>query len=140
MAFYPYHGRLADFGGVPFPGATPRLWVEADRDTFGPDGPIPARKRIEIGVASDGLFSVTLQGSADVSPPVRYTLRCDWLDGAGNTLGFAEWPFSAYQGGGPISEGGEPPTYPVWVGPPWPPEKTRGMYVEKVSPNDWGII
>lgn len=140
MAFYTYTGKLADLGGVPFPGAVPRLWVEADRDTMGPEGPIPARKRVEVAVGSDGTFSVTLQASADLSPATLYTLRCDWLDGAGNPLGFAEWKFTAYQGGGPIRDGGAPPTFSIWVGPPWPPVGTPGLYLDKASPNDWGII
>lgn len=139
MTLYTYTGKLADFGGVPFPGAVPRLYVEADRDSFGPQGPLPARKRVEITVASDGSFSVTLQASADTSPPITYLLRCEWLDGS-TPLGYAEWTFTAYQGGGPIGDGGTPPTFSIWVGPPWPPSGTPGLYLDKASPNDWGII
>lgn len=139
MALFVYTGTLKDFGGAPFPGAVPRLTVEADRDAFGPDGPLPARKRIQVPVAPDGAFSVRLQASADTVPPVQYLLRCEWLDGA-TPLGYAEWRFTAHQGGGPVTEGGAPPTYSVWVGPPWPPAGTPGLYLDTNSPNDWGII
>lgn len=141
MAIYTYTGTLADLGGAPFPEAIPRLWVVAERDTFGPDGPIPAAKKVEITVASSGAFSVQLHDSASLSPPTRYRLRCLWLDGdSGDPVGFAEWVFTAFPGGGPINEGGEPPTYSVWIGPPWPAAGTPGLYIDRNSPNEWGII
>ena len=140
MALYEYTGRLSDLGGAPFPDAVPQLWVVAEKDTFGPEGPIPANKRVEISVGSTGMFSVRLHDSVSLRPPVRYVLLCLWLDGEGNPFGFAQWPFTAYSGGGPITDGGEPPTFTVWIGPPWPPEGSRGLYIDRNSPNEWGII
>lgn len=133
MALYTYTGTLADLGGVPFPGALPRLWVEADRDTFGPDGPIPARKRVIVNVATDGTFSVSLTASTETSPPVRYFLLCEWLDQSSSPVGFAQWEFTAYMGGGPIKDGAQAPLSVWWVGPPWPQGTPPGLYVNKVT-------
>lgn len=136
MAIYTYTGTLADLGGSPFPGAFPKLYVVADRDTFGPNGPIPANKRVEIPVASDGSFAVQLTASADLSPSVRYTLRCEWLDGE-TPLGWAEWDFTAYGGGGPIKDGVSAPASVWWVGPPWPSGLPSGWYLNRFT-NDVG--
>lgn len=133
MPLYAYTGYLTDLGGAPFPDAVPRLWVEADRDTMGPDGPLPARKRVPVSIGAGGSFSILLTASQDTNPPIQYALRCEWLDGD-TVLGFAEWQFTAYPGGGPISSGFNAPVAATWwVGPPWPPLGTRGMYYDKTT-------
>lgn len=135
MALYPYTGTLADLGGAPFPGATPDLYVVADQDTFGPEGPIPARKQVEIEVASNGSFTVQLTASIDTTPPVKYRLICDWLTATGKPLGSAEWDFTAQPGGGPIA------TMPgvmtrVWYSTKQPPVNRSGIYWVHPSTGD----
>lgn len=125
MAVYSYTGKLTDFGESPFPAAVPNLWVEAHRDAFSPSGPAAA-KRIPITVASNGTFSVDLIASIDLVPPTQYSLRCEWLDPNQQTVGWAQWDFTAQPGGGPIA------TMPgvmtrVWYSTTEPPVNRAGI-------------
>lgn len=135
MATYPYTGRLTDFGEAPFPSAFPRLVIVADRDAFGPSG-LLSKKRIPVTVAADGTFRVSLVPSTDTSPPVRYTARCEWLDGE-TLVGFSEWSFTALPGGGPIKDMVTAPLSVWFVGPPWPQGTPPGWYFDRFT-NDVG--
>lgn len=130
MAVYIYTGKLTDFGEAPFPEANPRLWVEPEADAFSPSGPAAA-KRIPITVATNGNFSVDLTASADLIPPAKYSLRCEWFaadaTGQDGLIGWSQWNFVAAYGGGEIS------TMPngftrVWYSVSAPPLERRGIY------------
>ncbi|MEQ6899473.1 hypothetical protein [Microbacterium sp. KR10-403] len=131
MTTYSYTGKLTDFGEAPFASAIPRLWVAPEGDAFAPGGPAAAR-RIPVTVASDGSFSVALVASADLLPPTRYALRCEWLtaDASGQEVlaGWAEWVFTAAIGGGPISTMPNLPITRVWYATTAPPVNRSGIY------------
>lgn len=131
MATYTYTGRLTDFGDAPFPGAYPRLRVAPERDSFSASGPAAARD-VPVPVASNGTFTVNLIASADLIPPTRYELRCDWLtvDQAGQEVlaGWASWRFTAAIGGGPISTMPDAPMTRVWYSTSPPPVERAGIY------------
>lgn len=136
MATYPYTGRLTDFGEAPFPSASPSIWVEASEDAFGPLGLLASRK-IPVSLNSNGEFLVFLTPSVETSPPVTYTVRCDWLDAEGRGVGWASWTFVAAPGGGEMSGMVDTPLSVWYVGPPWPPETPPGFYLDRFT-NDVG--
>lgn len=131
MAVYAYTGKLTDFGEAPFPAATPRLWVQPERDAFTASGPAAAR-RIPVTVASNGDFTVNLTPSADLTPPTRYALRCDWftvdVNGVEVLAGWSEWRFTALIGGGPISTMPDGVITRVWYSTTPPPVNRPGIY------------
>lgn len=134
MATYTYTGRLTDLGESPFPEAYPRLWVEPEKTQpfgpFTPSGP-GADRRITIPLASNGTFSVDLVASADLIPPTRYILRCDWfMTGSGGDevlTGWSEWRFTALIGGGPLSTMPDAPVTRVWFSTTPPPVNRPGV-------------
>lgn len=131
MTTYAYTGKLTDFGEAPFPGAHPRLWVAPERDAFGPTGPVAARN-IPVPVGPDGTFTVNLTASADLNPPTKYELRCDWftVDQAGQEVlaGWASWRFTAAIGGGPIITMPDAHITRVWYSASPPPVNRPGIY------------
>lgn len=138
MSIEHYNGTLTDLGESPFPEEMPLLYVTADRDTFSEHGPMPANKRVYVPINHLGQFSIGLTPSGETRPPVKYQLVCEWLS-AGEVAGMAVWEFTAYMGGGPIGAGSNATSERVWVGPPWPPAGTKGMYFSKET-NDWGVV
>lgn len=128
MAVYIYTGQLGDFGGAPFPGATPRLWVSPERDAFSNSGGVLASRQVAVPVDKFGAFSVTLVATADLTPPTRYSLRCEWLDDAGLPRGWAQWDFTAAIGGGPIADMKDALITRVWWGTDRPPVQRAGIY------------
>lgn len=132
MAVYTYTGRLADFGGKPFPSALPVLWVEPEQAGFSEDGAL-ARKRIPVTVASNGTFSVDLAASSSVMPEAIYILRCEWFDGD-TSIGWSEWArFRAPVGGGDIgADNSSPiPSWAILYGMKPPPDYlNNGLYIQ----------
>lgn len=127
MSIATFSGRLSDFAEAPFPSAQPRLWVISDVPAFGPTGAL-ARKRIPVTVNSLGEFSFDVVPSADTSPPTRYQLCCEWLDGTGGVAGWSEWDFTAAVGGGPIKDMGLIPITRFWCGPEAPENTGPGLW------------
>ena len=136
MALETYTGRLTDFGGTPFPNATPRLWIEPERTGF-TEGGVLATKRIPVTLDPNGDFSVKLHASSTVRPEAIYVLKCEWLDGS-TVLGWAEWMrFRAPVGGGDLGEINQeqPPTWAILYGDGPPPEHlTSGLYIDISGP------
>ncbi|UOQ58090.1 hypothetical protein MUN78_04390 [Leucobacter allii] len=128
MTVYTYSGTLADFGAAPFPTAKPRLWVSPLQDAFGPDGGVHAARQVPIPVSTGGSFDVALVASADLTPPTRYSLRCEWLDAAGIVRGWAQWDFTAAIGGGLIADMTDQIITRVWWGTEPPPVQRTGIY------------
>ena len=128
MTAYIYTGTLADFGERPFPGAVPRLWVSPYRDAFGRDGAVYAGRQIPVYVRPTGQFEVELVASADLKPPTKYSLRCEWLDAEGVVRGHAQWDFTAALGGGPIADMADAIITRVWAGVNPPPVQREGIY------------
>lgn len=127
MAIATYSGRLSDFAEEPFPSASPRLFVLAERDAFGPTGAL-SRRQIPVAVNALGEFSFDVVPSADTAPPTRYRLICEWLDVDQAVIGWSEWAFTAAVGGGPISEMGLIPITRFWCGPTEPPNRGPGLW------------
>lgn len=132
MATATYTGKLTDFGESPFPGAVPKLWVEAEKPGVGPSGPL-ATRRIPVTVASNGNFTVALVPSVLVQPVAKYVLRLEWVNTSGVMQGTSDWLFTARPGGGHIRDMIDTPILP-WViaygyGPP-PSGITTGIYID----------
>ena len=137
MSLETYTGRLTDFGGSPFPNATPRLWVEPERAGL-TEGGVLAEKRIPIPLDPNGNFTVKLHASSSVRPEAIYLLRCEWLDGD-TLLGWSEIArFRAPVGGGDLGEiilEGTPPWAITYgFGPP-PDEIRGGIYIDITGPD-----
>lgn len=141
MATYTYTVRVTDFGERPLPDAQLRVWVEADRDAHSPSGQL-SKRRIPVVIDSSGVGSVQLVASADTSPPIKYTLRGDWVtiteSGQEILAGWSEWPFTALPGGGPIQDGVNAPPSIWWVGPPFPVTEPPGFYWD-LTTDDIGV-
>ncbi len=132
MTVYTYTGKLTDYGGAPFPGARPSLYVTPVEAGFTNTG-VLARKRIPVTVASNGNFSVQLESSAAVKPEAIYVLTCVWLNTDGGAAESSEWArFRAAVGGGNIGELAQTPSTPWAIsygyGPP--PRGLTGLYID----------
>ena len=85
-------GTLTDFQGVPRPTLSPRV-------VFTPDG-LATRGAgvffslpISIIPNTDGTFSVGLVDTETLAPAdIFYRMKIEWLDAAGNFIGFDEMP------------------------------------------------
>lgn len=131
MARYTYTGNVTDLRGAAFPGASPRAWVTTDRDVFTPGG-LGSHRDVRITVESNGSFDVTLEASADLTPPSPYTIRCEWFtvteNGQEVLAGWSEWTFTAQIGGGPVSTMPGVKLTRVWYSPLPPPVSRTGIY------------
>lgn len=133
MTVYTYTGKLTDYGGAPFPGARPSLFVTPQQAGFTNKGAL-ARKRIPVTVAPNGDFSVRLESSAAVKPEALYVLTCEWLGENGSPAESSDWAyFRAAVGGGNIGELAQSPPAPWSIsygfGPP-PPGFRGGLYID----------
>lgn len=137
---YVYSGTLADIGMGALAGMSPQMFVRPEREAFGPDGLISAVP-VEVEVAADGSFEVTLLASESLTPPTDYVIEVGRFEPSFDGPrfhGIDVWRFTALPGGGPIA--GEPGSpYAVYVGPPWPEGTPPGVYIDTVPPNAWGI-
>lgn len=149
MSTYTYTGTLTDIGLGVLAGSSPAMRVRPVEEAYGPDGLVSA---VPVPVTLDGAggFSMTLIPSGELtparggSPGVDYVIEVgrfeESIDGA-VFHGADVWKFTAVAGGGNVGEMAGGSLLAVWVGPPWPDYPLpEGLYIDTVSPNDWGIV
>lgn len=142
MVTYLYTGRLTDVAGGTLAAVSPVLRVRPETEAFGPDG-IVSEHPVMVPVDGAGNFSMSLFPSGELTAGwqgttgVRYILSVGLEHGAWLDV----WRFTATAGGGPVAGMAGGSMLAVWPGPPWPPlPLPKGMYIDTVDPNPWGIV
>jgi hypothetical protein len=147
MSTFRYYGFATDLRENALSGSLPRMTVMPREEAWGPNGVVSATRRT-VPLAEDGAFNIELIPSDELldkaGRPIPYVLDLVLSQpdatGAYTPTGFERWEFIAQPGGGPVIDMGPTPLYRVFIGPPWPPEGTPGLYIDTESPNSWGMI
>lgn len=104
MARYDYTGRLTNAQRLVFNASrNAQLYVQPKQPGVGPIGLI-TDQRIPVAVDPDtGAFTMQLEATASVVPPMLYQIVCEWMqDGQNHWSVWAE--FRALVGGGAIAD------------------------------------
>lgn len=150
MSACTYTATLTDIGLGVLTGSSPVMRVRPLVESFGPDGLVSA---VPVPVAVDptsGAFTVTLHPSGELTPATGGAVGVDYVIEVGRFeeaidgtffAGLDAWRFTAVAGGGNVGQMAGGSLLAVWVGPPWPaPPLPRGLYIDLVTPNPWGVV
>lgn len=113
-----YTGQLSDFLPSELAGLAPKLWVQRERPSMGPAGPLTTVRK-PVALSPSWTFSFDVVPSVEMVPETRYTLGITWANGRDlDVLSFVAAP-----GGGPIKDMHGIPLTRFFVGidPPRPP-------------------
>lgn len=147
---YTYGATLTDIGLGLLNDRLPEITVRPEVESFGPDGIVSG---VRVPVTRDpatGTFFMNLIPSGDLTPVaggtpgVDYILEVGRFDLADDLTkiwhGTEAWRFTAVAGGGNIGEMNGGSMLALWIGPPWPAQQPKGLYIDTLPPNDWGIV
>lgn len=149
MTQFTYTGTLMDIGLGLLIDKNPVMTVRPEVEAYGLHGLVSA-VRMPVTVRSDGWFSMSLMPSGELTPAVGGPVGVPYIievarfetavDGSTVFNGLDVWRFTAVAGGGAVSEMAGGSVLAAFVGPPWPSPLTKGLYIDKESPNAWGVV
>lgn len=129
-------GTLIDFGLEPMDGYAPEI-------VFHPSTPglsgiaILASKPVEVTPAANGYFEVDLTPTAEVSPPMQYTIQLRWLELPTRKVRseILPWKLEVPEAGGFLADLLRVPSNPAlaWTGEEPPANPTPGSWWLKPS-------